>query len=59
MKKYSWLAILVFTMAFITCMLILSKNEAVRDVFMKAGEEPGLFCALAVRNAEAIFCVKM
>lgn len=59
MKKYSWLVLLALTIAFITCMLIISKNEAVRDVFMKAGEEPGLFCALALRNAKTIFCVKM
>ena len=39
MKKYSWLALLVFAMALITVCVMLSKNEEVRETFMKATQD--------------------
>ena len=39
MKKYSWLALIVFTLALIVCIVAASKNEAVRDTFMKAADD--------------------
>ena len=43
MKKYSWLALIVFTLALIVCIVAASKNEGVRDTFMKAVDEPIYF----------------
>jgi hypothetical protein len=43
MKKYSWLALIVFMLALIVCIVAASKNEGVRDTFMKAADEPIYF----------------
>ncbi len=39
MKKYHWLWLIVFALAFVTCILLVSKNGDVRDTFIKAAEE--------------------
>ena len=39
MKKYSWLTLIVFTLALIVCIVAASKNEGVRDTFMKAPDD--------------------
>ena len=36
MKKYSWIWVVALTLAFIVFAVAASKNEAVRDTFMKA-----------------------
>ena len=38
MKKYSWLIMLVFVIVLVACVVLASKNEAVRDTFMKAAD---------------------
>lgn len=39
MKKYAWLELLVFAVALITVCVMLSKNEEVRETFMKATQD--------------------
>lgn len=57
MKKYSWLAILVFAMVLITCVVIASKSEAVRDVFMKSASDMNYYALKLSEEAEKIiFC---
>lgn len=36
MKKYSWLWVIAVTLAFIAFAVAISKNDAVRDTFMKS-----------------------
>ncbi len=55
MKKYHWLWLLVFALAFITCILLVSKNEDVRDTFMKAVEELPYFIKQGEDFPEALF----
>ena len=43
MKKYSWLALIVFTLAVIVCIVAASKSEGVRDTFMKAADDMPYF----------------
>ncbi len=43
MKKYSWLALLVFAMALVVCIVMASKSEGVRDTFMKAADDMPYF----------------
>ncbi len=54
MKKYSWLALIVFTLALIVCIVAVSKNEAVRDTFMKAAQDLPYFkeqCVISFKNS--------
>lgn len=54
MKKYSWLALIAFTLALIVCIVIASKNEAVRDTFMKATQDIPYFaeqCAISFKTS--------
>ncbi|MBQ8448061.1 MAG: hypothetical protein IJX27_03905 [Clostridia bacterium] len=39
MKKYSWVNVLIFAIALITVFFVISKNQDVRDVFMKSVNE--------------------
>ena len=56
MKKYSWLGILIFAMAFVTLALIISKNEAVRGTFMKAAADFGfIFQRMAAGTKSILF----
>jgi hypothetical protein len=55
MKKYSWLVLLAFALALVTCLVIVSKNESVRETFMKAAEDMPYFMEQARVFAEKTF----
>ena len=55
MKKYSWLALIVFTLAVIVCIVAASKSEGVRDTFMKAAEDIPYFAKQCVIPLKASF----
>ena len=54
MKKYSWLTLIVFTLAVIVCIVAASKSEGVRDTFMKAAEDAPYFAEQFVISFKAM-----
>jgi hypothetical protein len=43
LKKYSWLSILAFVFIVVALVVLASKNESVRDTFMKAAWDAPAF----------------
>lgn len=55
MKKYSWVNVLIFAIALITVVFVLSKNQDIRDVFMKSVNEFEFYMCRLAEGAENTF----